>query len=262
MREVQASEQKAILEYLAPHVEECLYLYLDIYWYGIGSDTIKVWCGDEKDGEYSFVVMKYFNCFQLYSKHNDFDPAELIELAKAENVDRVFARKDTIEYLQPAFGEGYVAEFGEILELNKHRDFGDMYSRIEEATAEDLPEVTKLLLMDEENALSYNYEELLETLQNLISSGMGRTFILREDGKIVATVSISAETDIFMIGAYTMVHPDYRHTLYGMLVDSYVNRIIRGDKRLFGFVMDSRRIRMFKALGNKVVAEYGKLIRV
>lgn len=261
MREVQASEQKKILEYLAPHVEECLYLYLDIYWYGIGSDTIKVWCEDNGDDEYKFVVMKYFNCFQLYSKHNDFDPTVLLKLAGEQNVDRVFSRRDTIEYLQPVFGDGYIAEFGEILELNKHRDFGEMYARIEQAAEEDLPEVTRLLLMDEENALSYNYDELLGTLQNLISSGMGRTFILREDGKIVATVSISAETDIFMIGAYTMVHPDYRHTLYGMLVDSYVNRVIRGNKRLFGFVMDPRRIRMFKALGNKVVAEYGKLIR-
>ncbi len=261
MREVQPNEQDAILKYLAPNVEQCLYLYLDIYWYGIGSDTIRVWCGDEKNGEYSFIVMKYFNCFQLYSRNNDFDPEELVNLAAEQDVDRVFARKDTIEYLQPAFGEGYIAEFGEILELNRHRDFGDMYSRIEDATPEDLPEITALLLMDEENALSYSYDELLQTLQDLYSTGMGRCFVVREDGKIVANVAISAETDIFMIGAYTMVHPDYRNTLYGMLVDSYLNRIVRGEKRMFGFVMDPRRIRMFRALGNKVVAEYGKLIR-
>ena len=253
--------EKDILKYLEPNVEECLYLYLDIYWYHIGGDTINVWY-DEKDGEYSIIVMQYFNCFQIYSRNNDFSAEELLHMVEEQGVDRVFARKGTIEYIAPVFGDGYMEEFGSIIEITKHRDFRDKFSVVEKATVEDLPEITELLLMDEENAVAYTYDELYQSMKNLYDTGMGRSFVIREDGKIIAHAAISAETDIFMIGAYTIVHPDYRDTpVYGMLIDAYFVHKERGEKRYFGFVIDPRRIKMFQALGNKVVSEYGKLIK-
>lgn len=253
------NDQEKILRYLEPHVEECVYLYLDIYQYGIGSDMIEVWYEPDEES-YKLIVMKYFNCFQVFSQDNGFDPAELVRLSEQYHIDRIFARRATIEYILPYFNNRFFAEFGKVVEMKKHRDFSKMYDLVETATVEDIPELVQLLLTDEENAKSYSYEELAQFFKDLYASGIGKSFILRQDGRIVATVTISARTDIFIVGAYTMVHKDYRNTLFGSVVDSYIINVAKGEHRFFGFITEPRRIRMFQALGNPVVAEYGKLI--
>lgn len=254
------AEKREILDFLAGDAANCLYLYMDIYWYGLDGDIISVWY-EKKDGAFSLIVMKFFSTLQVYSPENDFDPAAFLELFRQENCERVFSRRATVEMLAPYFGDGFYCEFGKVIEIKKYRKFLKEYPKVEQATPADLPEITRLLLMDEENAKSYAYEELLSSLQSLYDTGMGRSYVLREDGKIVAHTSISAESDIFAIGAYTIVHPDYRDTFCGMILDSYMCNVATGEKKLFGFMTDERRIKMFSALGNPPVTEYGKLIK-
>ena len=262
MIKAKSSERDAILEYLLPNVEKCLYLYLDIFQYGIGDtqDTVDVWYEMQED-EYSVIIMKYYNSLQMYSVSNNFSVSDLRELADNYGIERIFSEKTTIDYISDMFPD-YLAQYGKVSELKKHRDFSKYYHRIEKASVDDISELVALLLMDEENARSYNSNKELEAmLKHLFETDLGESYILREDGKIVATGTILAKSDVFLIAAYSMVHPDYHHTLYGSIVDSYLTNVVKKERRLFGFMMDPRRIRALELTGNPVVSEYGKLIK-
>ena len=134
--------------------------------------------------------------------------------------------------------------------------------RVEEATEEDIPEIADLLLTDEEFGASYTKKELEDQMTGRLKTGMGTSYVIREDGKIVTTLSIVAQTEGFRVASLTMVDKDYRHTMYGTLVDSFlINELGKDGKRLFAFMTDERRIKMFIIMGNKLAAEYGKLIK-
>ncbi len=254
-------EQDDLLNYLAQDVENCLYLYLDIYQYGIGSDTVSVWYEKNRD-TYSLVALRYFDCLQVYSKDNDFDEAELLRLVRETGVTKVRGTRPCIEAIEHAFEGRFAAEYGAVIEKVHARDFGELFDRVEVASLEDLPEVVKLLLMDKRNQNSYSSESLLKSLMNLQKTKSGCTYILRENGIIVASETVAAESDLFIITANLITHPDYRHLLYGTVVESYVYKLMKKNRRLFTFVVEPRRRKMLEAQGNPVITEYGKLIQV
>ena len=259
---VRATEEDVpgILEYLSSDIPNCLYLYLDIYTYGVKDPNIIVWFG--KDGDkIALVVMNYHGGFQIYSDRKDLDLTPVIEKIDEYDIDRFYARKDIIERLEPRYSDRYFSEYGKIVELKKYRVMKGI-ERVEEATKEDIPEIVDLLLTDDMRKATYSKEDLEEQMIDRVRTGMGASYIIREDGKIVAHLGIAAQTDKFRVAALTMVHTEYRNTLYGTLVDSYLINVLGKDgKRAFSFMTDERRIKMFLMMGDEVAAEYGKLIK-
>ena len=251
--------QKELLDYLAKDAENCLYLYLDIRQYGIGSDTISVWY--TKEGQrFTLIALQYFDCLQVYSHDNDFEVADLISLVDTTGVNKVRGTRTCIESIESSLSQKFDSEYGAVIEKVKARDFGTLFERVQEAELNDIPEIIDLLFMEERNKMIYSREGLTKSLSNLIKTHTGHVFLIREDGKIVASETISAESDLFLIGAHLITHPEYRHLLYGSVIESYVHFHVKGDRRVFTFVVEPRRCRMLTAQGNQVIGEYGKLV--
>lgn len=254
-------EQAELLDYLAEDVENCLYLYLDIYQYGIGSDTVDVWYS-KADGGYTLITLQYFDCLQIYSRHDDFDKSDLLKRVSESGVAKVRGPRSTIEWVCDELHGDFTAEYGAVIEKVRTHRFEQQFHDVAVAGEQDLPEVVDLLLLDERNRNTYSRQGLLNSLANLTRTGTGATYIVRSDGRIVASETIAAESDVFIITAHLITHPDYRRMLYGSVVESYVYNIVKKDRRLFTFVVEPRRKQMLVAQGNPVIAEYGKLIRV
>ena len=66
MREARAADLPRILAYLRPHVEECLYMYIDIAKYGLDNPAMRVWLEEGENG-LRLVVMKYHTGISLYT---------------------------------------------------------------------------------------------------------------------------------------------------------------------------------------------------
>ena len=259
MKRATRDEQEMLLAHLADDIENCTYLYLDIFQYGIGSDTVTVWYAKHADA-ITLVALQYFDCLQVYSRNADFETADLVRLIEETGVIKVRGNRACIEAIEHVLEDRFEAEYGTVIEKVKARDFGELFERVQEATIEDIPEVASLILTDETNKALFSQEGLEKSLSNLIKNGTGHVYLMREDGKAVASETVDAESDLFIIGAYLITHPDYRHLLYGTVVESYVYRRVKGDRRLFTFVTEPRRRRMLTAQGNPIVAEYGKLV--
>lgn len=252
---------EAAIEYAGKDTANCVYLYIDLTDYGIHDPNVTVWYEENDAGEFEILVLKYYDCFQVYSHYDECNLTGLVELINEYQISRVFSRKGIIDRLQVEFERDYDVYFGKVIELSKYKKL-DYEDFVEEASLEDLEEIEELLLKDEKLALSYKKGELLKEFTDRLKADKGVNYIIKKDNKIVAHTCIAARTDRFKVFAYTVVEKEARDFPYGAFIDSFLmNEFVEEGIKLYCFMEDDRRIRLFEAMGNHVAAEYGKLIK-
>ena len=262
-----SAEQANLLKYLKADLGNCLYISLDIETFGLEGDKISVWVQETLNDEYVLVAMKFADSFQLYCREADFgrvDVERLADLMRPYCPNRIFGPRKLIDALMRLWQNEYDVSYGFVLEFKKYRRFNSDDVHIEIASAEDIPEIVDLIMMDEELGQSYDREKFIDQLTSSLSDGTGASYIIRaDDGKIVAHVAFSMISTECVIVAYMIVHPEYRDFPYGAFLDAYyINDLLPAmGKRGFAFMHDKRRIALFKAMKNEVLGEYGKMLR-
>lgn len=261
LRSVEERELKAILAYLREDVANCIYLYTDVFMYGLDNPNMKLWAY-EKDGQYIEIVMKYHDSFQIYARKDAaWDVEGTIALIKEYGVSMVNSRVEIIDVLKPHFADTYEDSYGTIIRLNSIKEFNQDHL-VEMATLEDVDAIAELLAEDPYYADSYTKEELVAQLYERISTGMGRSAIIRQDGKIVAHCASMTEADKIAVSGGTITKREYRGKKYGLIVENYMNKIMnQAGYEWFGFILEEKRVKIFEELGNKVVTKYGKLVK-
>ena len=262
MKELDRSRFEEAVSYAGEHTESCIYLYIDLTQCGLDDPNVKVWYEEDEEGSFKILVLKYHDCFQVYSHDAEHcDLGGLKALIKEYDIGRVFSSRAIVERLEKEYKERYRTDYGKVIELLKYKKL-DYEPYIEKAKMEDLEEIEDLLMEDEANARAYKKGELVEEFKSRIESGQGVNYVIRKDGEIVAHMCISAQTDRFKVFAKTMVKPAARDIPYGAYIDSFIMNGLKTEGiRFYCFMTDDRRIRLFTVMGNKVVAEYGKLIK-
>lgn len=261
MRLLTEEKLKAAVAYAGKDTANCIYLYIDLTEYGIHDPNVTVWYEENAAGEFEMLVLKYYDCFQVYSHYDECDLTGLMKLIQEYQISRIFSRKGIIERLQNGLSENYHVYFGKVMELGKYKKM-NYEGFVEEASVEELCEIEKLLLTDEELSLSYKPGELTAQFADRMKAGKGENYIIRKGNEIVAHSCVSARTDRFMVLSYTIVRENARDFPYGAFMDSYLlNELQKPGRNIYAFMEDDRRIRLFEAMGNHVAAEYGKLIK-
>ena len=262
MKKLDKSRFEEAVAYAGEHTESCIYLYIDLTQCGLDDPNVRVWYEENEAGAFQILVLKYHDCFQVYSHDaENCDLSGLKDLMEEYKIGRVFSSRTIIERLEETYRETYKTDYGKVIELLKYKKL-DYEPYIEEAKEADLQEIEDLLLEDEANAGAYKPGELAEEFRSRMESGQGVNYIIRKDGEIVAHMCISAQTDRFKVFAKTMVKPSARDIPYGAYIDSFIMNGLKTDGlRFYCFMTDARRIRLFTVMGNRVAAEYGKLIR-
>lgn len=265
-RRAEAADKDELLAFLRLDLGNCLYLYLDIDKYGIGSSVIDVMVQRREDRSLLAIVMRYADSYQIYAPEDsvaEVEYSDLIKLINETKVNRVSAPRSIIQKLLVGLKDLYTDSYGVVMELKKYKPMTISDIVIEEAEREDIPEIVKLINSDDDLGQSYEYCDMLRQFEDRYDQGMGKSFVIRKNGDIVAHLGFSAITTEFVIAAYTVVKPSYRDFPYGVFLDSYlINSILPSlEKRGFAFMQEPRRIKLFELMGNPIVGEYGKLLR-
>ena len=249
-----------VLHYMEDDLANCLYLYGDIVRYGIDDPNMTVWYS-EKEGKINAVVMKYFMGSHVYSKDYDYDLDEIREKLDEINVDRISSQKTIIEALYPKFEKEYDVEYGCVFKLNKYREMKSPVL-IERASVEDADAIAELMMTHELYSKSYKKQDLAKELADRLERQIGRSYIIRDGARIVAHDGVNLETDQYAVEGLALVHDDFRSTLYGSFLDSYmINDLGKEGKKLYCMILEGRRLDGFVRMGNEVQASYGKLFR-
>lgn len=259
MRKATESDLSAIRSYLERDIANCIYLYIDIGTYGLDNPNMEVWL-DEDDRSLSLVAMRYYNSLQLFSLSDSVNVDEVIDLIRDRNFAVVNGRMSLLEKIQKGC-ESYVIHPGQVYRCNGylHRDIP---VRIEKASDSDYPEIAALLCSDPVFA-HYNPASLEYQLRERAASGMGRSRVVRSDGRIIAHIATFAEYRGIAVTSGLVVDPNYRDYPYGTILESELFReLLAEGKQVFTFITERKRGILLKAMGCTLVADYGKMVPV
>jgi len=217
---------------------------------------MEVWLEDA-EGVIKTVVMKYHTSITFFT----LDPERIDGIVAVIDDVKPFSitsTKTLIKRIMPLTSMQYHVTFGFIARYTTYRDY-DNAGMIEMATEEDMREIAELIMSDEGIGSYYEIHDFEEQLKERLRTGMGRNFIIRKDGKIIAHTATYAEMDDIAVGSGLIVHPDYRNLPYSTLLESYITKTMLSEgKSYYGF-MDERHMRIVERLGNVCAGEYGKL---
>lgn len=244
---------------LYQHISESIYLTIDLEKYGVSNPQAQFWY-DETNGQIDTVVMKYYDSFQIFSSNPQWNPEETAELARRYEVTTICGKKSMIECLIKMLPE-YEASYGVIVRENTYREF-PQFSLIEEAHSEDAMEIAQLMCTDEDFDENYEVEILAKQLADRMEDNSGRSFVIREDGKIVAHTSVFAENNTIAVESGLIVDKDYKDKLYGMMIHEYLKKkLLAEGKTIYGFRIKDSMKRCTKASKDNVCGYYGKMTR-
>jgi len=259
MRRATKDDVKNILEYLKPEVQNCLYMYIDIGKYGLDSPFMKVWV-EEKDSAINCVVMKYHTGIGIYSAADEWDVEGVIEILKEEKPMSITGKHVLIEKILPFTEDKYETEYGYIFEYEQFRQF-DMDVEVEMGTEDDAYEMAKLVTTDHGIGAYYEVNDLAEQFIERMRTDMGRHFIVREDGKIIAHIASYAEFDGLATTSGLIVDEAHRNSILGLYIEKYsVDALKAAGFRVFSFVIKKQRYKFLESMGNPCVGDYAKLI--
>lgn len=257
MKKITDSDLELIQNYLHANIEECIYLYIDIRKYGIGHPEVTFWF-TEKEGKPDTVLMKYYDSFQIFSANEDWNLEETVELIKKFQVMTICGKRSMIEALSEKLN-GYSVAYGVIVREGAYREF-KQFSSITKAVPKDAMKIAELMCSDEEFNENYEVDVLAKQLEDRMREGVGRSYVLWEDEKIVAHIGVFAEDEEIAVDSGLIVDEAYKSKFYGMIIHEYLKKqLILEGKRVYGFRIKDSMKRCTKASGDNVCGEYGKM---
>ena len=256
-------DEKRVLEYIRPHIGECIYLYIDVMVYGIESPILDLWYDEDEDG-INFVIMRYNDSLQIYSDREDWDKKALMDIVEEYDIQAVNAKNSMLDQLEEELSAEYEKRPGWVF---KSRDMADLdvegASDVEVAKPEDAKEIAALMCSTPHWRKLYKEEKLAAQLEDRMRTGMGRSLIVRDGGRIVAHDATWAETEDIVMGSGLVVDENYLDRMYSISMSVAMDRILREEgKEKYFHVSDPARMKMFKKMGHKLVGETGKWMKV
>lgn len=260
MERLQEIEVDEVLKYLKKNIQECVYLYIDVSVYRLKNPNMTVWI-NKKEGQLNTVVMKYFDSFQIFSAYDDWDEQGVLDLILEHGVTTVLGKKSMIERLFPKLNDIYTVAYGIVVKEDKYKDF-KQFDQIEQAAVSDVREIAELMCTDEEFSSNYTVEILAQQLEDRMKTGMGRNFIIRKEGRIVAHVGVFAETEDVAVESGLIVSKDAGKNLYGLIIHEFIKKqLISEGKEVFAFRIKDSMIRCTKVAHVGTCLEYGKMTK-
>lgn len=251
-----------ILIFLKKNVSNCLYMYIDIKKYGLQNPNMTVWLSrGDSSNKVNTVVMKYYDSIQLFSDNREWHKEWLAKLILKEKYSMISGEAFMIRQLEELLREEYQSEYGEIYQLPSYRKTDDT-DIVQYAREADMEEIAELICMDESFKANYQPKILEKQLKERLLSGMGRNAIIRDNKRIVAHIATYAEFEDIAITSGLIVHPEYRTSSYGFIVESVLtNDLLDLGKFVYTFALEKKRKQFLAVLGARVCGEYGKLTR-
>lgn len=258
MRLAKTDDQEKIIHYLKEHHAECLYMYIDIAKYGVEGENMRVWI-DNREDDINTVVMKYFSGISIFSAFDEWDAEGAAEVINEEKPSSITGKKELIDKIECFLVNEYVKDYEYVFKFTKFQNV-DVDAVIERATEDDLLEAAQLVTKDERVGGHYTVEELASQYRERMRTGMGRNFIIREEGKIVGHIASYAEFAGLATTSGLVVDPECRSSMYGAALERHLLESLWDDGfDVYTYVITKLRYRLLLAMGNECIGQFGKL---
>lgn len=243
---------------LEQDITKNIYFYLDIIKYGIENKNVEFWKVMNSKSEIIAGIMIYYNSIQLFNTDN-INKSEVEYFLKANNHKMISGEKSLIEALTSETSN-YKITVGKTCLFNKYKEIKHSKNIIK-ANKNDAKEIAKLILSDDKFTGNYEVENLTKQIEDRISSNMGRSYVIKENDKIIAHIATFAEIDGIAITSGLIVDKNYRkQEPLGYILESYlVNRLQEEGFKVYTQIKDKKRYKLLKVLGTIFCNDYANL---
>lgn len=250
-----------LLQYFGEDYHKAIYLYIDLKRYGCETPDVTVFAMENEAGKLTGLFLQYYDCIHCYSRDNDFDRQELLDLFQTRSPNTIFFCREMFD----ALGLDLSREF----ELHPVEMFRTVHYDeqppipLEKATQEDMEEVVDLLMTSDEYRKVYQRDALIVQMKERMDQGFSRSYVLRENGRIVFHTGTVAEERPLAIGGMAILDESLRGRGLGKrLFASAYNLVIEDGFICYSNNMDERAKRMHLSLGYRMEAHLVKLTRI
>ncbi len=265
-----------VVDYIGEDKILCFYLYMDLLECGTQADGVGLWVCEtceaseasetceEENGGLSAVMYRYYDCLHIYSR--ELCPLEDVLALIGELDPKVITGKqENIDRIAEALGKDrYTYELSHIITADKLMD-GKSDLTVQPAGEADVPEIAALMMKEHIYNTVYTYDNLCEALVRRIREGFGRLFVMRtEEGRLVATNALSAESEEFAVINGLVTDPDMRgHGLGRAITASTWNLVKNEGKRGLAFLGadNVNTLSLHRKMGYTFLGLYARLIR-
>ncbi|MBR0208107.1 MAG: GNAT family N-acetyltransferase [Oscillospiraceae bacterium] len=262
IRRCSQQDENRILAYIGSDYPRCLYLYLDIKRYGIGSDSIDVFL-QQKGDTVSAVLLKYYSCLHVFSRDDSFDAAELADFFLGGCFTMLYCATRTAEKIYSAFPDawktkadvrnGWVAQ---ILSVDK-----EARGEAVPAQKNDFDQITRLILADEDIGKSYRHEVLAKQLEERNREGYARNLVIRQDDLVVAHACTNAEVENIAVVAELIVRKEYQKKGFASEIwRDLCHRLLSEGKEVYSFYYSEESRMLHKHIGFIEKCEWTKIV--
>lgn len=256
------SDKEFIEKYIGKRYPECLYLYLDLKQYGCQSDFTQTWI-QENEGEITAVLLAYHSALHVYSKDLNCDVIELTNFILETNPSIICASAELIKLLEPYIcSKGFISEYGHIGKFVKREPPSTDYD-IRLADKEDITQIAQLLYEDDDIGASYSLNDLIKQIEERLNDGFVRSYVIRENGHVVAHLGTGAETEKLCTISYVITAPEYRGKgLSSSLFFFACEKLTAEGKEIYSVYYPENSRRLHHKMGFEDCCEFGKLYRI
>lgn len=250
-----------IVDYIGKEYGKCLYLYIDLIKYGCNSEFTNVW-KDVDGNRIRMVMLAYHSALHLYSQNLDFNVDEIVRFIRDMNPSIICASKPLIERIESSLSnDGYISEFGHIGKRTSSPQMKEKH-QVELAKEEDVDQIARLLYEDDDIGASYTYDDLVAQINERLSQGFVRSFVIRQDNKIVAHLGTGAEIQNLCTINYVITDLDYRGKGLSSSLFSYACQQLESEgKEIFSVYYPENSRRLHHKMGFEDFCEFGKLYK-
>lgn len=257
----QKNDEQIVESYIGKEYYKCLYLYMNLQRYGIGSQAIDVYM-DKRENEIKAVYLFYFSCVHVYSKDNDFSVLELKELIKDHPTKMIYCEKNTAEYIGDDYSSSerpFTITYGWVAEITnvdkKHRE------TVQSASVTDFEQIVQMIYDDEDIGKSYNKNDLAKQLLQRSKEGYSRNYVIKKNDTVIAHACTNAEINGIAIVAELIVNKEYRGRGYALEIWRVIcEKLLSEGKRVFSFYYSNESRSLHKKVGFHEICEWGKIV--
>jgi len=222
------TQKDLVISYINNNYPKCLYLYLDILKYSIDKGEINAWIIYEGQNIQA-VMLKYHTALHIYTDAPTFEARNIINLVLEQSPSIICAEPLIIKSLEPHLkSKGYISEYGYIGRFNRITTSTND-ENIMLATYNDIPEIADLLLNDEDIGASYTKKDLENQIRERMETNFTRSYISRENDKIVCHFGTGAEINKICTINYLVTRKEYRGKGYATRITNFICSKLKGE---------------------------------
>ncbi len=253
-----------IVGYIGDNYKATPYMYVNVQKYGLGTEHVYTWIDVNEQNEMLGVYLLYYDCIHFYTNNVDEYPIEVLyEFVKNTPHKVIMLQKTIGDRLEGLLGDSYYSERNHVIDMDKvgleEREY-----RSAIATRDDVYQIVELLMSDAEYINVYEKSILEAQMLERFDNHFSRYFVVKMDGKVVATCSTYGEVPGFALVGGTIVHPDYRRRGLAGDVENYACHVLEEEgKSRVGFVNfhNTASLALHEKIGAYSVAALAKFVK-